>query len=180
MSLGRYAIRVAGKSPLRVGELGDVPVFVAMRPAGRLWPRMATQSSNGPRVGCGVAILRDGKLLLIRRARPPEAGCWSLPGGKVDLWERAEAAARREIAEELGVRLGALELLCVVDYVAPEEGAHWVSPAFLATAFEGEPALLEPDKHTGLGWFALDALPGPLALSALEAVEAIQSRNRGP
>ena len=137
---------------------------------------MAAQSSNGPRVGCGVAIVRDRKLLLIRRARPPEAGCWSLPGGKVELWERTEAAARREIAEELGLKLGALELLCVVDFVAPEAREHWVSPAFLVTEFEGEPALLEPEKHTGLGWFTLDALPGPLAQSALGAVEALKSR----
>ena len=137
---------------------------------------MAEESSNGPRVGCGVAILRDWKLLLIRRARPPEAGCWSLPGGKVDLWERTEDAARREIAEELGLRLGALDLLCVVDYVAPEERAHWVSPTFLANGFEGEPALLEPEKHTGLGWFPLDALPGPLARSVVAAVEALQLR----
>ncbi|THD82527.1 MAG: NUDIX domain-containing protein [Phenylobacterium sp.] len=137
---------------------------------------MATQSWTGPRVGCGVAILRDGKLLLIGRARPPEAGCWSLPGGKVDLWERTEEAARGEIAEELGIKLGALELLCVVDYVAPEEREHWVSPAFLANEFEGEPALLEPEKHTGLGWFALDALPSSLARSVLGAVEALQSR----
>ena len=127
-------------------------------------------------MGCGVAILRGRTLLLIRRARPPEAGCWSLPGGKVELWEPIQAAARREIAEELGVRIGMLELLCVVDLVAPDEGAHWVSPVFLATALEGEPALLEPEKHTGLGWFPLDALPGPLARSALGAAEALKSR----
>ena len=139
---------------------------------------MAEDSSNGPRVGCGVAILRDRKLLLIRRARSPEAGCWSLPGGKVDLWEPTEEAARREIAEEIGIRLGALELLCVVDYVAPEEGAHWVSPAFLATEFEGEPALLEPEKHTGIGWFPLDALPDPLAQSALAAARVLNRRRQ--
>lgn len=140
---------------------------------------MAEESSKGPRVGCGVAILRDRKLLLIRRARPPEAGCWSLPGGKVDLWEPTEEAARREIAEELGVRLGTLDLLCVVDYVAPDEGAHWVSPTFLAHAFEGEPALLEPEKHTGLGWFPLDALPSPLTQSVLAAVETLRLREAG-
>jgi ADP-ribose pyrophosphatase YjhB (NUDIX family) len=127
-------------------------------------------------VGCGVAILRDRRLLLIRRARPPEAGCWSLPGGKIDLWEKTEDAARREIAEELGVTLGPIELLCVVDLVTPEERAHWVSPVFLATAFEGEPRLLEPEKHTGLEWFALDALPSPLARSVMEAAAALQSR----
>lgn len=127
-------------------------------------------------MGCGVAVLRDGKLLLIRRDRAPEGGCWSLPGGKVELWEGIEAATRREIAEELGIRLGALELLCVVDLLVPEEGAHWVSPVFLATAFEGEPVLLEPEKHSDLGWFRLDALPGPLARSAVEAAEALQFR----
>ena len=137
---------------------------------------MSTQPSSGPRVGCGVAILRDQRLLLIRRARAPEAGCWSLPGGKVELWERTAEAARREIAEEIGVKLGPLELLCVVDYVAPDEGVHWVSPAFLATEFEGEPTLLEPEKHIGLDWFPLDALPSPLAQSAREAAEALKSR----
>ena len=48
-----------------------------------------------PRVGCGAFILNSRQdLLLIRRASDPEAGCWSLPGGKVDLYERAEDAAR--------------------------------------------------------------------------------------
>lgn len=129
-----------------------------------------------PRVGCGVAIVRDRRLLLIRRARPPEAGCWSLPGGKIDLWERTEDTARREIAEELGIKLGAIELLCVVDLVTPEEDAHWVSPVFLANEFEGEPSLLEPEKHTGLDWFALSALPSPLARSAMEAAATLRSR----
>ncbi|MFN3635671.1 MAG: NUDIX domain-containing protein [Rhizobium rhizophilum] len=137
---------------------------------------MGTESFRGPRVGCGVAIVRDRRLLLIRRARPPEAGFWSLPGGKVDLWERVEATARREIAEEVGIRLGKLELLCVVDQLTPAEGAHWVSPTFLAEEFEGEPVLLEPEKHTALGWFPLDALPSPLASSAREAAGALQLR----
>lgn len=137
---------------------------------------MSAESWNGPRVGCGVAVVRDGHLLLIRRTRPPEAGFWSLPGGKVDLWERIEATARREIAEEVGIQLGKLELLCVVDQLTPGENAHWVSPTFLAEEFEGEAVLLEPEKHTGLGWFPLDALPSPLASSARGAVEALLSR----
>ena len=138
---------------------------------------MTGEPAKGPRVGCGVAILRDHALLLIRRARAPEAGCWSLPGGKVDLWEATEAAARREIAEEIGLELGALDLLCVVDLMVPGEAAHWVSPTFLATEFDGEAVLLEPEKHTGLGWFPLDALPSPLASSVVAAVAAIRSRS---
>ncbi|MCR5875035.1 NUDIX domain-containing protein [Phenylobacterium sp. J426] len=134
---------------------------------------MSSPVPNAPRVGCGVAIVRDGALLLIRRARSPEADSWSLPGGKVDFGEPTEAAARREVAEELGLQLGPLELLCLVDLIVSEEAAHWVSPVFLARTFDGEPALLEPEKHTGLGWFALDALPAPLASSAREAARAL-------
>jgi ADP-ribose pyrophosphatase YjhB (NUDIX family) len=137
---------------------------------------MSATASSRPRVGCGVALFRDGNLLLIRRARPPEAGCWSLPGGKIDFGERTVAAARREIAEELGIELGPLELLCVVDLIVPEQGEHWVSPAYLARTFVGEPTLLEPEKHIGLSWFPLDALPSPLARSAREAAEALKSR----
>ena len=55
-------------------------------------------SASAPGVGCGAAILREGRLLLVKRRKAPEAGCWSLPGGKVDFLERVEDAVRREIA----------------------------------------------------------------------------------
>lgn len=126
-----------------------------------------------PRVGVGAAILRDGKLLLIRRKRSPEAGFWSLPGGKVDPFETIADAARREIDEELGITLGALRLLCVVDHMADDE--HWVAPTFLAEAFVGEPAIREPEKHSEMGWFGLQALPSPLAQSVEAAVAALRA-----
>lgn len=67
---------------------------------------------RSPRVRCvgGVVQDRRGRLLLIRRARPPSAGSWSLPGGRVELGESDEEALIREIREETGltVRVGAL------------------------------------------------------------------------
>lgn len=130
-----------------------------------------------PRVGCGAAILRDGRLLLVLRLRHPEAGCWGLPGGKVDSFEPVRAAVEREVAEELGVRIEAREALCVVDLIQPEAGEHWVSPVFLVRAFEGEPVNLEPEKHGGVGWFALDDLPRPLTEAARAAAEALSRRS---
>jgi 8-oxo-dGTP diphosphatase len=127
-----------------------------------------------PRVGCGAAILRDGQLLLIRRATPPEAGCWGLPGGKVDPFERVADAARREIAEELGIDLRNARLLCVVDHIDEAAGEHWVAPTFVTEDFAGEPRILEPAKHTGLEWFALDGLPSPLTQAAETAVRALK------
>ncbi len=128
--------------------------------------------SHWPRVGCGAAIVRDGRILLLRRIRPPEAGAWSLPGGKIDEGETWQDAIHREIHEELGIRLKETRLLCVVNLMG--EGHHWVSPVLLATAFEGEPRNVEPQKHAEIGWFDLNDLPVPLASSAAQAVAEIR------
>lgn len=74
-----------------------------------------------PWVGIGVVAFRGDAVLLIRRGRPPRAGEWSLPGGAQRLGELAEATARRELHEEAGIEVGALDLLAVVDAVTPGE-----------------------------------------------------------
>lgn len=83
-----------------------------------------------PRLGCGAAIVRDGRILLIQRAKEPEAGYWGLPGGKVDFLEKVEQAVIREISEELGIQLHGLTLLCVVDHIDSDEKVHWVAPVY--------------------------------------------------
>ena len=127
-------------------------------------------------IAAALLVGPDGRTLLVRKAGTT---AFMQPGGKIEPGETPEQALVREIAEELGLTLDALELLCVVDLVTPEEGAHWVSPTYLAASFDGEPVLLEPEKHTGLGWFPLNALPDPLASSALAAAAALRSRGIG-
>ena len=124
---------------------------------------------NAPGVGCGAAILRDGRLLLVKRRRAPEAGHWSLPGGKVDFGESVAAAVKREIREEVGLEIELLRDLGIVETIGVD-GQHWVSPIYLARAVEGEARNNEPEKHEAVGWFALDAPPLPLALAAKKAV----------
>ena len=58
-----------------------------------------SQSGN-PIPAASIAVFRDGKVLLARRARPP---LWSLPGGRIEPGETAEQAALRELREEVGV-----------------------------------------------------------------------------
>jgi ADP-ribose pyrophosphatase YjhB (NUDIX family) len=128
-----------------------------------------------PRSGCGVAVVVDGRLLLLQRLREPEAGCWGIPGGKVELFETVEQAARREIREELGIGLGPLRLLAVTDQIDRERVSHWVSPVLLATVIEGEPRNVEPAKHAAIGWFPLDDLPHPLTASTRAAVDALDT-----
>lgn len=131
-------------------------------------------SSPQPRVGCGAAILRDGRLLLVRRRREPEAGHWGLPGGKVDFGETVPAAIMREIAEELGIAIRLIRLLHVVDQIDDAAGQHWVSPTWLAEIAAGEPAIREPDALADWGWFALDALPAPLTEATRQTLPALR------
>lgn len=126
-----------------------------------------------PRVGCGAAILRDGRLLLVQRRRMPEAGHWGLPGGKVDPYETVPTAVTREIFEELGIRIVADRLLCVIDQIDRDRAEHWIAPVYRVEDFEGEPAIREPDALAALGWFALDDLPTPLTVATVQAVSAL-------
>lgn len=132
------------------------------------------------RVGCGAAIVVDGRILLLRRPTRPEAGCWGLPGGKIDPFETAEAAMRREVLEELGITLGPAELLCFVDQIDRVEGTHWVAPVYHVRDVIGTPTNREPTKHEGPAWFPLDALPEALTTPTRVAIAALARRSPGP
>lgn len=65
-------------------------------------------------------VVRDGRVLLIRRAKPPRQGEWSLPGGLQKLGETVFEAARREVAEETGVVIRPLAVIDVIDLIDRE------------------------------------------------------------
>ncbi|WP_439627541.1 NUDIX domain-containing protein [Shinella sp.] len=135
---------------------------------------MSIPGIDVPGLGCGLAILREGKLLLYRRLRAPEAGSWNIVGGKVDHMERAVDSARREAEEESGLTIGAVELLCISEQIIAEERQHWLSLIYVTEDFAGEPRVMEPEKLPEFGWFALDALPSPLSRFAADAVKALR------
>lgn len=96
-----------------------------------------------PVVGVGVVCLRGAEVLLIRRAKPPRVGEWSLPGGRIEWGETAREAALRELREETGVEAELLGLLDVVDGLFPgatgEIAGHFVLVDFAARWLAGEP-----------------------------------------
>jgi len=87
----------------------------------------------------GVVCIRGQDVLLIRRGKPPRAGEWSLPGGRIEPGERAVDAAVRELREETGVEAELLGLIDVVDGIFPEAGMHYVLIDYAARWLSGEP-----------------------------------------
>ena len=105
----------------------------------------------------GVVCLRGEEVLLIRRAHPPLAGGWSLPGGKLEWGETLEAATLRELREETGVEADLLGLVDVVDGLfGPDH--HYVLVDYAARWRSGEPCA--GDDASEAAFHRLDALQG--------------------
>ena len=92
---------------------------------------------SAPVPAVGVVCLRGDEVLLIRRGKPPLRGAWSLPGGRIELGERAAHAALRELKEETGVQAELIGLIDVVDGLFDER--HFVLVDYAARWVSGEP-----------------------------------------
>lgn len=96
-----------------------------------------------PIVGIGMVVLKGDHVLLVRRGRPPSMGKWSLPGGRQELGESAEDAARRELLEETGVVAGSIQLAANVDSIHRDRDGrvrfHYTILDFAARWVEGDP-----------------------------------------
>ena len=87
-----------------------------------------------PELCVGAVTIADDSLLVVQRATDPEAGRWSLPGGRVEAGELVAEAVVREVAEETGIEVVCGELLGWAELPGP--GHHFVILDFLATALE--------------------------------------------
>ena len=113
-----------------------------------------------PQLAVSAAIFRDRKVLLVRRARSPAKGFYSLPGGRVEFGETLQAALRREVEEETGLKVEIIGLASWREVVpAAAGGGHYLIMSFAARWMSGEVTLndelddhkwLEPDDLGGL------------------------------
>jgi ADP-ribose pyrophosphatase YjhB (NUDIX family) len=119
---------------------------------------------------CGEAVVvRDGKVLLLRRAMDPYAGFWDVPGGFCNGAEHPMHAAERELTEELGVTGRATAYIgawmdLYGDPAPDGVRLHCVTSSYLVTLEEPDATPRpDPDEATAYGWFDLGALPDDLA-----------------
>ncbi|CAD9220703.1 ADP-ribose pyrophosphatase [Burkholderia cenocepacia] len=105
-------------------------------------------------------VLRERDVLLVRRANPPDAGCWGFPGGKIEPGEPLADAVVREIAEETTVDVEALDVFTALDaFDYDAHGAvrqHFVMVAVLCKWLRGTPAA--GDDALDARWFGIDEL----------------------
>ncbi|HWS44455.1 MAG TPA: NUDIX domain-containing protein [Acidimicrobiia bacterium] len=85
-----------------------------------------------PEPAVGAIVVEDGALLLVRRARPPGAGLWSVPGGRVEAGERLQAAVVREVREETGIAVRVDDLAGFAERIGADH--HFVILDFFAQA----------------------------------------------
>jgi ADP-ribose pyrophosphatase YjhB (NUDIX family) len=131
-----------------------------------------------PQLAVSAAIFRDGKVLLVRRARSPAKGFYSLPGGRVEFGESLHQALTREVDEETGLNIDIVDLAGWREVLpATADAGHYLIMSFAARWTAREPVL--NDELDDFRWVAPDALAslGDLKLTGgLE--EVIQSAAR--
>jgi 8-oxo-dGTP diphosphatase len=119
---------------------------------------MSSMQPSYPQLAVSAAIFRDGKILLVRRAKSPAKGFYSLPGGRVEFGETLHAALHREVAEETALKVEIVDLAAWRE-VVPETGGgggHYLIMSFAVRWSAGEPVL--NDELDDYRWLAPDAL----------------------
>lgn len=119
------------------------------------------------RVGVGVILRKEGRVLLGLRRSAHGRGTWSFPGGHQEKGETAPIAAARELREETGIRLppDAFRILTATDDVFPESGRQYTTVFVVGDCPKDQDAQneppLEPLKSSEWRWFSWQRLPEP-------------------
>jgi ADP-ribose pyrophosphatase YjhB (NUDIX family) len=122
-----------------------------------------------PKIVAGVVPVREGRILLTRRAIEPAHGRWTFPGGYVDWGESVPDAARREMREEVGLDLEPRGLVGVYSYA----DAPVVIVVYHVTVPDGLEAAADAHEVSETGYFAREEIPWD-ALAFRSTREALQ------
>ncbi len=125
-----------------------------------------------PKVGLGVMVIKEGKILLGKRKNSHGEGAWSYPGGHLEYGESWEECAKREVSEETGIEINNLRFATATNDIFEKEQRHYVTIFILADHSGGEVKLMEPDKCEQWQWFEWEKLPSPLFVPIQNQIKA--------
>lgn len=121
---------------------------------------MPREYPDQPLVGLGAIVWKDGRVLMVKRGRPPGEGIWSLPGGLQLVGETVAEGVRREISEETGVEIELLGLVEVIDSVRRDAAGrvlyHFTIIDYAARWVAGE--AVAGDDAADVAWVAPEDL----------------------
>ncbi|MFA7653946.1 MAG: NUDIX domain-containing protein [Candidatus Magasanikbacteria bacterium] len=127
--------------------------------------------SDRPKVGVAVFIVKDKKILMLKRIGAHGADTWSVPGGHLEYGEEPEDAAAREAMEEVGIKITNIRRSVYTNDIFEKENKHYITLFFIAEIESGEPKILEPDRTEEIGWFEWGNLPQPLFLPEINLLK---------
>ena len=119
---------------------------------------------NRPKVGIGVIVNKDGKILLGKRLNSHGKGTWSFPGGHLEFGESWEECAKREVIEETNLNITNLKFHAVTNDIFDKENKHYITLFMTCDYASGELQNMEPHKCEKWDWFSWDNLPEKLFL----------------
>lgn len=125
-----------------------------------------------PRIGVGVIIIKNNKVLLGKRLNSHGDGTWAFPGGHLEFNETWEECARRETLEETGISIKDIRFAHATNDIFFTEEKHYNTIFMLAHHESGEVKIMEPEKCEKWEWFFWKELPSPLFTPILNLLEA--------
>jgi 8-oxo-dGTP diphosphatase len=140
-----------------------------------------------PRTTVGTIIIKDGKILLVKRGegrpenrdRYPFKGFWCFPGGHVDLGETIEQAAVREVKEETGLEIKNPKFLFYVDEAFPEINFYAAIHVFVAN-YDGGEVKIQEGEVADFKWVTVDeGLKEKLAFENKKTLEMFKKKYSG-
>jgi len=123
------------------------------------------EEKNRPKVGVGVIVVKDGKVLLGKRKGAHGEGTWAFPGGHLEFFETLEDCAKREVLEETGIEVRNLQKFTYTNDVFPIEQKHYITCFVKADYASGDVRVIEPDKCEEWKWFSWGEFPEPIFTS---------------
>lgn len=117
-----------------------------------------------PKVGIGVIVIRDNKVLIGKRKSAHGCDTWQFPGGHLEHAESPESCARRELLEETGLTVEKFVTGPYTNDIFEKENKHYITLYALGVSEHGEPTACEPEKCSEWRWCEWEKLPTPLFL----------------
>jgi len=117
------------------------------------------EDKKRPRVGVGVIVIKDDKILLGKRLGSHGEGSWSFPGGHLEFGENVIDCALRELNEEVGIRVKNIRIAPYTNDFFDVENKHYITLFVIADYDSGDVERKEPDKCEGWEWFDWEELP---------------------